>query len=493
MIRQQHLMLIGIICFVCILSMGFLLRNAERFDETTNGQIMVGSEAEADILLRNVSLNGQIMIASTDDEDDSDDDSDEDSDDAKKAKDASMRHPKYIDDGSPWIMYPSLNLMDVKNKKTTTPNPTTTQVPTTSLEPTTTSLAPTTQSPYKITLNNSRLPDSKSITVFRDQQQSMKLETLQPKTTQMPTSTTKAPAQTLAPETYPETPDYDGTEVYLDNGILRVGFDLQRGASLFYVASKYMNDYQNVNLINDYDCGRMIQQSYYGKEDGSVWPFASGPRNWRWNPVQAGNYLNVPSSIKAWTNKSKNNECFTSFTTPRHWITGDFMNDVEMKQTVCLDRDIVRMTFKMTYRGTISHPEIDQELPAIYLWKGLSRLVLYQGNKPWKNDELTTIDPIISLDVQQAHSYATEHWAAYVSKEHGWGMGVMFPHTNKISYYLVSSASNGPEACAYLAPVTPLTITPGLSIEYDIFIVTGSIDEIRKKIYGIKNQYSMTF
>lgn len=31
-----------------------------------------------------------------------------------------------------------------------------------------------------------------------------------------------------------------------------------------------------------YDCGRYIQQSYYGKEDGSNW----NGTPWRWNPVQ---------------------------------------------------------------------------------------------------------------------------------------------------------------------------------------------------------------
>jgi hypothetical protein len=549
MVSQRNLALIGLIGLFCVVSMGILLKNAEQFAETavTNGQVIVGSQAEADIVLKDLPLNGQVLISNIknnlsedddapavlpttvtsnnagkqgvkdededeeddDSEDEEDDDSEDDSEDEywdRRRKRKRWKHPKNIDDGSPWLMYPSLNLLELQN-----PPPTTTAVPKTTATPSVSSTAPpaTTTSPptstssppptttfaplpgYAIRLANPQ-PNGKSITVYRDQQQSA---VMSPTTTAQPTASPAPIAPQPAalpstPETLPDTPYYEGTEVFLDNGIMRVGFDLERGAALFYVASKADNDYKGVNLINDYDCGRMIQQSYYGREDGTIWPFPSGPKKWRWNPVQAGNYLNVPSVVKAWTNEIKKN-CFTSYTTPRHWVTGDVLNEVQLKQDVCLQGDTVRITFKMTYNGTVAHPLIDQELPPIYMWKGLSRLVLYDGDKPWKKDDLTSIDPPISVDVIPSQSYAMENWAAYVSKEHGWGLGVLFPHTNKISYYLVNSSASGPEGCSYLAPIVPLEIVPGFQAEYDIFLVTGTIQEIREKIYGIKNKYSM--
>jgi hypothetical protein len=539
MVSQQSLALVGLIGLMCILTMGYLLKSAEQFSETTvaNGQVFVGSQAEADIVLRDLPLNGQVLVtnvntknvleepeselesapdnnnkitakAYSDQDEDEDEDEEEDDQTEKRTRRKRFKHPKYIDDGSPWLMYPSLNLLDLQHPKTTAaPNPTTrspqmqttTTTPTknTSSPPPMTSFAPLAN--YAIRLGNPQHLNNTEVktsnTVFRDQQQSTVMSP--PTTTQPPQTTIPLPPQTTTPlpsstpESLPETPpNYEGTDVFLDNGIMRVGFDLERGASLFYIASKAENDYKDVNLINDYDCGRMIQQSYYGREDGSVWPFPSGPRLWRWNPVQAGNYLNVPSITKAWTNKLNNN-CFTSFTTPRHWVTGKVLDDVELKQEVCLEGDVVRMTFKMTYNGTVAHPRIEQELPAIYMWKGLSRLVLYDGEKPWTNDDLTTIDPPLSVDVIPAQSYAMENWAAYVSRDHGWGLGVLFPHTNKLSYYLVSSSANGSAGCSYLAPVVSLEITPGYQHEYDIFLVTGTIEEIRKKIYGLKNKYSM--
>lgn len=552
MVTHYNLALFGLIGLLCVLSMGYLLRNAkERFQESgiTNGQLIVGSQAEADIILKDLPLNGQVLIANTkpglldssDDEEDmadtttgnqdegsndpdpedgpaEDDPEDDPGDERASARTKKgwqhPKHPKYIDDGSPWLMYPALNLMDLQAP--TQPPPTTRSPNATTALPrtTTTSTAPPmkTTSPSPATsyapLANFAIrlaspqpqpqPQSQSMSVFRDQQQSSviagptttttttPLPSSSPSTSSSPTPPSNAQMQ---PDTLPETPNFEGTEVFLDNGIMRVGFDLERGAALYYIASKSDNDYKMINLINDFDCGRMIQQSFYGQQDGSVWPFPSGPKVWRWNPVQAGNYLNVPSKIKAWTNQKKN--CFTSFTTPRHWVTGDVLDEVQLKQDVCLQGDVIRITFKMTYSGTVSHLRIDQELPAIYMWKGISRLVLYDGDNPWRNDELTIVDPPISVDVIPGQSYARENWAAYVSKEHGWGMGVLFPHTNKISYYLVSSSANGPEACAYLAPIVALEITPGLQVEYDVFIVTGKIEEIREKIYGLKNKYSM--
>jgi hypothetical protein len=56
--------------------------------------------------------------------------------------------------------------------------------------------------------------------------------------------------------------------VYLDNGVLRVGFDLNMGAALSFLATHPAFD---TNLINNWDTGRLVQQSYYGSRDNSSW------------------------------------------------------------------------------------------------------------------------------------------------------------------------------------------------------------------------------
>ena len=253
---------------------------------------------------------------------------------------------------------------------------------------------------------------------------------------------------------------------------------------MFFVSSNGTNQYKDINLINNFDCGRMLQQSYFGSVDGSVWPFPTGPRSWRWNPVQGGSYLNQPGSVLSWTNATEN--CFVSYTNPRHWVTGEIMKDVEMKQTACLQDDILHIRFRMKYTGQTTHDLADQEMPAVFLWRGISRLVAYTGADPWSKKELQQIDPIISPTVKTDYINATENWAAYVNKDTGWGFGMYFPHGTKLAYYIVDSPQNGPEECAYFAPIKQMAISPKATIEYDVYITLGTIDVIRNRFYAIR-------
>ena len=45
----------------------------------------------------------------------------------------------------------------------------------------------------------------------------------------------------------------------IDNGVIRIGVDLNRGGSI-----TYLSDTENrINVVNTYDFGREIQQSYF--------------------------------------------------------------------------------------------------------------------------------------------------------------------------------------------------------------------------------------
>lgn len=66
--------------------------------------------------------------------------------------------------------------------------------------------------------------------------------------------------------------------VYIDNGQVKLGVDRDRGACIGY----FSESSPERNLLNHYDTGRFVQQSYYGDADGSTW--AGNP--WHHNPVQ---------------------------------------------------------------------------------------------------------------------------------------------------------------------------------------------------------------
>ncbi len=76
--------------------------------------------------------------------------------------------------------------------------------------------------------------------------------------------------------------------VYIQNDRLKAGVRKDAGACLGYFAGA-----DGKNVLNSYDHGRFIQQSYYGKSDGSRW----GARPWRYNPVQGGDYQGNASSL----------------------------------------------------------------------------------------------------------------------------------------------------------------------------------------------------
>ena len=75
-----------------------------------------------------------------------------------------------------------------------------------------------------------------------------------------------------------EPPKTPPKAVFIDNGKVRLGVDLASGGSVFYLSASKPHR----NLLNHYDRGRFVQQSYYGDADGSKWV----NKPWRWNPVQ---------------------------------------------------------------------------------------------------------------------------------------------------------------------------------------------------------------
>src|SRR5436305_13312156 len=70
--------------------------------------------------------------------------------------------------------------------------------------------------------------------------------------------------------------------VFIDNGELRLGVKKSSGAGIAYLALSATGE----NVINHWDRGRLVQQSYYGAKDDSMWN--KQPR--RWNPAQGGDW-----------------------------------------------------------------------------------------------------------------------------------------------------------------------------------------------------------
>ena len=251
---------------------------------------------------------------------------------------------------------------------------------------------------------------------------------------------------------------------YLDNGTIRLGVKTSSGGCIAYLSPSGSDR----NLLNHFDRGRLVQQSYYGDPDGSVWV----KQPWRWNPVQGGDYKGTASTLLEL--KAEPTQLFAR-TRPRNWAGCNDLPEVIMEHRITLDANVAHVRFKMTYSGTMRHGEADQEIPAIFVEPDLETLVLYEGDKPWSGGPVTRSRPGWPNESRSM----TEHWAAYVDKN-DFGVGAFIPVADTLTCYRYAAGHSSKEgACSYFAPLTRFAVTPGFTFEYDLFLTVGHSDEIR--------------
>lgn len=253
---------------------------------------------------------------------------------------------------------------------------------------------------------------------------------------------------------------------YLDNGQIRLGVKKTSGAGIAYLSASGSTK----NLLNHYDHGRLVQQSYYGNPDGSLW----NKKPWRWNPVQGGDWRGKPSEILEFRADARS---LYSKIEPCHWASGERLHDVVMEQWIDLDGRIAHARMKMTYKGQTEHRSTHQEVPAFFAEPELSTLVVYDGAKPWTGGPLNRSRPGWPNEGRRM----TEHWAAYVD-EKDFGVGAYVPIADRLTCYRFQG---GKSSCSYFAPLINLAIKPGTVFEYDLYLATGTVTEMREAFQRI--------
>jgi arylsulfatase A len=249
---------------------------------------------------------------------------------------------------------------------------------------------------------------------------------------------------------------------FVENEHLKVGVDLGAGAAIGWLSTKAAPER---NLINTYDRGRYMQQSYYGDEDGSDW---SG-KVWRYNPVQGGDWQGLPAKVVEFKQESAMR--VAARVVPRHWATGKLLDEVEMQQAVSLEGDLVHVKFHLRYTGKESHKAHHQELPAFFVRPEFETLVICEGD-PWKDAALTRKQP------GERNEYVTlgEPWLAWADKD-GFAVGVLTKGAKRATCYRVG----GVAACSYAAPIDTFALTPGLEFEHEVWMGVGKVEELRER------------
>ena len=258
---------------------------------------------------------------------------------------------------------------------------------------------------------------------------------------------------------------------YLDNGRVRVGIDKSRGACIGFFAESATGR----NLLNHYDEGRFIQQSYYGAADGSKW----NGKPWVYNPIQGGHHKGKRSRLLEF-NRDNKKKTISAKIQPLSWASGVSCPEAIMGVTISLDGPLAKIRFRMDYTGKDQSVIRDQEMPAVFVDAELPNLVYSEDGKlkrrvpGWPNQR----------------GKATESWVAYLDDK-DWGIGICTPGTETFTCYrFKGDGKTGPtgSACSYVAPLRRFSLQKGLSVDYEVILTIGSLAEIRERFASLRRE-----
>ncbi len=265
---------------------------------------------------------------------------------------------------------------------------------------------------------------------------------------------------------------------YLDNGVVRMGVDLDKGGAIAYLSTSGSAD----NVINNFDLGREIQQSYYGGPDGFGVPapgFGSG-----WNPITAGDYYGHASQVLAFTNDGTT---IYVKTVPLQWAFNNVPCECVFEQWTTLNGNTVHVRNRLTNNRAdkVQYVARTQELPAVYTIGRLGSLFTYNGLEPYTNAPVSQVTAPLPFVAQWN---ASEHWAAYVDNSL-WGLGVFSPSVATFAGgFHGTPGVGGPtdDATGYISPWAREILDWNVVYEYEYTLILGTLGEIRG--YAVANR-----
>ena len=266
---------------------------------------------------------------------------------------------------------------------------------------------------------------------------------------------------------------------YLDNGVVRLGVDLNLGGTVTYMSASGSTS----NLINNFDWGRQIQMSHYA---GPV-PFAPNGKQpikrWKdlgWNPVQAGDCCGNRSQV---TDHRNVGQTIYVKCIPMQWPLENEPGECEFECWFRLVGPTVQVRCRLTnhrsdktqYRGRV------QELPALYTNGPWYRLMSYRGERPFTGDALSEIPGHFPWGQWQA----TENWAALVNVE-GWGLGIWEPGAYAFFGGFIGTNHVGKTqdlSAGYITPSQIEIVDHNIEYDFSYVLILGKLEAIRKYIY----------
>ncbi len=302
-------------------------------------------------------------------------------------------------------------------------------------------------------------------------------------------------------------------EVFTQADNLKIGIDLLWGGALSYVedldsnvqavsvdgkikvdsnaGERYTAEVvnENVNLINRYDPGRLVQQSYYGTLEYEHGIFMEN--DWRYNPVQGGNQFGDASKIIDL--KVTDNEIYVKCR-PLDWaLEKERITPSYMEATYTIEGGKVHTTCRFVDFSGYPEAESSQEIPAFYCVAPLENFVYYAGDKPWTNDKLSyEKDLIFWPDAGYPHFYSKENWAAFTGEfDDSFGIGLYVPNEEEFLTGIYERGNTTNEDPSRDGPTSYIAVTKTRTFKsfepysYEYYLATGDVTEIRNSFKGI--------
>jgi len=213
-----------------------------------------------------------------------------------------------------------------------------------------------------------------------------------------------------------------GQVSFLDNATVRIGVDPSMGGCITYFADSVTGQ----NVVNTYDLGREIQQSYYSGPQPYGNPSHPDFLNWPWNPIGCGDvYGNRATTLE----HSNDGKTIYVKTLPLQWALDGVACECTFETWIELEGNTARVYNRLTNQRSdhTQYPAMGQEFPAVYTVGTLYRLFAYTGSAPFTSAPLQQVP----VNWPPSNFQITENWAALVN-DANWGLGIYHPRIYRL-------------------------------------------------------------
>lgn len=310
-------------------------------------------------------------------------------------------------------------------------------------------------------------------------------------------------------------------DIFLENDYIKIGADLVYGGGLAYL--EYIKEpvalvtrdgraevgigyadmdgisevrSTHVNLFNNYDTGRLVQQSYYGTNLAPYEPGVFMDMSWCYNPVMGGDKENNSSKIIDFelTQDHIYVKC-----RPMDWGKDNEPTYSYMESTYTIEGRNLFVDNRFVDFSPYKHVQQNQELPALYVIEPLYRLAYYAGRDTWTDGELTFKDDLPFWNGIWPSFRSRENWWAWVNDaEDGFGIGLYVPDVLQVTGGIFShdkEVGNDPSKSSptsYIAPLRQMTLVNFKPLEYSYAIACGRLSEIRASFKELNQSGAMS-